>query len=53
LVIFNANQKTINYDLIKTYHIAVLGDEFYTQAIMPISKNLKVPAISMAILFKE
>lgn len=53
LVIFNANPKTIHYNLIKNYYIAVLGDEFFTQPNMQVSKNLKIPPISMAILFEK
>lgn len=53
LVIFNANPKTIHYSLNKTYRIAVLGDDFLTKPNQQIARNLKIPAISMAILFEE
>tara|TARA_B110000240_G_C13509845_1_gene458613 strand:- start:3082 stop:4086 length:1005 start_codon:yes stop_codon:yes gene_type:complete len=53
LVIYNAQNKTVTYNLKHTWNIAVLGEDFYFKPEKIISKNLKIPRISMVILFKK
>jgi pullulanase len=53
LVIYNAQNKAVTYNLQHTWNIAVLGEDFYFEPEKIISKNLKIPRISMVILFKK
>ena len=52
-VIFNAQKKTINYKLNKTWRIAVFKDSFYLDKEKSVSKNIKIPGISMLVLYQK
>ncbi len=53
LVIFNSQNKIINYQLDQTYRVAVINDSFDFEGKQEVKGNVSVPAISMMILFEE
>ncbi|PQJ80745.1 type I pullulanase [Polaribacter porphyrae] len=52
-VIYNSNTKPINYKLNTTWNIAVLHDDFSFDEEKSISNQIKIPAVSMAILYQK
>ncbi|WP_159950408.1 type I pullulanase [Polaribacter septentrionalilitoris] len=53
LIIFNAKTNSINYKLEKTWHIAVLEDDFYFNGQETVSNKISIPRISMVILYQK
>jgi pullulanase len=53
LVIFNANKKPFNYQLNQSWRISVLEDSFDFEGKVIAKNSIKIPAISMVILFEE
>ncbi|TVZ58964.1 pullulanase [Flavobacteriaceae bacterium MAR_2010_105] len=53
LVIYNANDHPVNYQLTEAWQLAVLGDAFYLDSGKKITKSINVPAISMLIAFQK
>tara|TARA_R110000868_G_scaffold4211_16_gene26813 strand:+ start:2720 stop:4684 length:1965 start_codon:yes stop_codon:yes gene_type:complete len=53
MVIYNAKAKAIKYRLKGKWKVAVLADVFDLKGMTTIKKKVKIPAISMAILFQE
>ena len=52
-VIYNARTSPIDYELDENLKIAVLGDDFDFKGAETANGTIKVPPISMAVLFKE
>ncbi len=52
-VIYNANATDANYTLKGEWQVAVLGDTFDQSGSQTVSKRLKVPARTMAVLFQR
>jgi pullulanase len=53
LIIYNAQKNNVNYTLEKPWNVAVLGDDFNFEGEQKASKKINIPAISMAILFRQ
>ena len=53
LVIFNAQNKIINYKLDQSWKVAVFKDSFDFEGKESVSENLKVPGVSMVVLFED
>ena len=53
LVIYNASKKPVQYKLEGNWQQAVIGDIFQPNGSIICDKQIKVPAISMCILFQE
>ena len=51
-VIFNAQKRPLNYKLDQSWNVAVLGDTFNFEREKSVSKSIKIPVKTMAILFK-
>jgi pullulanase len=52
-VIYNARTTAVNYTLNDSYQVAVLGDLFDLQGKFTAMTSVKIPPISMAVLFKR
>jgi len=52
-VIFNRDDKAIDYQIDKTWRIAVLKDHFDFEGKKSVTDKVSVPAVSMMILFQE
>ncbi len=53
LVIYNANNKTINHKIKGTWHEAVSGNTFDLKGERTLKNNIEVPALSMYIAFQK
>ena len=52
LVIFNSQNKTINYKLEQSWQVAVINDSFDFEGKESVSSSLNVPRISMMVLYQ-
>jgi pullulanase len=52
LVIFNSQNKTINYKLEQSWQVAVINDSFDFEGKESVSSSLNVPCISMMVLYQ-
>lgn len=53
LVIYNANEEPIDYQLNDDWTLAVLGDDFLNDKEVTIKENVEVPAISMLVAYQK
>lgn len=52
-VIYNARTTSVAYDLSGSWEVAVLGEEFYFDEKKSVKDKVKVPAISMVVLYQK
>ena len=52
-VVYNARPQAVNYDLLGEWEVAVLGDDFYFDKNRIVTGSVKVPAISMMVVFQK
>ena len=53
LVVYNARNKSVRYDLKGAWHIAVFGDSFEMGQGVEVNGMIKVPAISMLVAYQK
>lgn len=53
LVVYNAQEKAINYELEGSWTIAVKGDDFYPNQSVEVKESVEIPAISMFVAYQK
>ena len=53
LVVYNAQEKAINYEVEGSWTIAVKGDDFYPNQSVEVNESVEIPAISMFVAYQK
>ncbi len=53
LIVYNAKKKPVDYNLKNSWHISILGDDFDLNGQQVVHNKIKIPAVSMAVLFQR